>query len=58
MKQMQNLDDSDQYDAYDSDPKFEIPPGELDADERQMGVVGVTGGSKQESKNAALKKGK
>ena len=50
---MQNSDDSDQYDAFDNDPKFEIPPGELDADEKQMGVV--DGGS---AKNTALKKGK
>ncbi len=46
---MKNSDDSDQYDAYDSDPKFEIPPGELDADEKQIGVVDGTYGSKQES---------
>lgn len=53
MKQMQNSDDSDQYDAFDSDPKVEIPPGELDADEKQMGVVDGGG-----AKTAVVKKGK
>ena len=49
---MQNSDDSDQYDAYDSEPKFVVPSGELDADEQQMGVVDEGSGSTTEAKHS------
>jgi hypothetical protein len=49
---MQNSDDSDQYDAFDSEPKFVVPSGELDADEKQMGVVDEGSGATTEAKHS------